>query len=71
MVLATTDRIESNETWPVEPCLNGYNYDTSEVTSSIVIDVSTQVSKHMIINYIVRKSMVTYKIIHVSTVYRD
>lgn len=26
--------------WPVEPCLEGYKYDTSEVKSSIVIDVS-------------------------------
>lgn len=26
--------------WPVEPCLEGYEYDTTEVKSSIVIDVS-------------------------------
>ncbi|KAG6459307.1 carcinine transporter isoform X2 [Manduca sexta] len=27
-----------NESWPVEPCLDGYVYNTSVVTSSIVID---------------------------------
>lgn len=26
--------------WPVEPCLNGYEYNISEVQSSVVIDVS-------------------------------
>lgn len=32
--------IVANESWPVEPCLDGYEYDRTEVISSIVIDVS-------------------------------
>lgn len=43
-----TDLIEANAlnefnhsgNWPVEPCVEGYEYDTSVVPSSIVIDVS-------------------------------
>ncbi|KAF9809521.1 hypothetical protein SFRURICE_020818 [Spodoptera frugiperda] len=30
--------IEVNENWPTEHCREGYEYDTSEVTSSVVID---------------------------------
>ncbi|XP_060803022.1 carcinine transporter [Amyelois transitella] len=30
--------LEPNSTWPQEPCWDGYEYDTSEVTSSVVID---------------------------------
>ncbi|XP_073941904.1 carcinine transporter isoform X1 [Choristoneura fumiferana] len=30
--------LEANSSWPVEPCLDGYEYNTSEVVSSIVID---------------------------------
>ncbi|XP_050361556.1 carcinine transporter [Nymphalis io] len=30
--------IEVNESWPVEPCYDGYEYDKTEVKSSIVID---------------------------------
>jgi hypothetical protein len=34
--------ISPNMSWPVEPCLEGWEYDTTQVTSSIVSDVSTQ-----------------------------
>lgn len=34
--------ISPNKSWPVEPCLEGWEYDTTQVTSSIVSDVSTQ-----------------------------
>jgi hypothetical protein len=34
--------ITPNDSWPVEPCQEGWEYDTTQVTSSIVIDVSTQ-----------------------------
>jgi hypothetical protein len=34
--------ITPNKSWPVEPCWEGWEYDTTQVTSSIVIDVSTQ-----------------------------
>jgi len=34
--------ISPNKSWPVEPCLEGWEYDTMQVTSSIVSDVSTQ-----------------------------
>ncbi|XP_038222161.1 carcinine transporter isoform X2 [Zerene cesonia] len=37
-ILQTNGTILINESWPVEPCLNGYEYDTSEVISSVVID---------------------------------
>ncbi|CAH2066908.1 unnamed protein product, partial [Iphiclides podalirius] len=30
--------VKINSSWPVEPCLDGYEYDKSEVTSSVVID---------------------------------
>ncbi|CAH0725908.1 unnamed protein product, partial [Brenthis ino] len=30
--------IEVNESWPVEPCFDGYEYDRTEVISSVVID---------------------------------
>jgi hypothetical protein len=34
--------ISPNMSWPVEPCSEGWEYDTTQVTSSIVSDVSTQ-----------------------------
>ncbi|CAG9784350.1 unnamed protein product [Diatraea saccharalis] len=37
-VIQSDNPIVVNESWPREPCLNGYEYDFSEVTSSIVID---------------------------------
>ncbi|XP_041985089.1 carcinine transporter [Aricia agestis] len=37
-ILSKGGPIAVNESWPVEPCLDGYEYDTSEVKSSIVID---------------------------------
>ncbi|CAG9566810.1 unnamed protein product [Danaus chrysippus] len=37
-ILSNGGTIKVNESWPVEPCLDGYEYDTSEVQSSIVID---------------------------------
>lgn len=39
-ILHSDKPIEVNKSWPMEPCLDGYEYDTSEVISSIVIDVS-------------------------------
>lgn len=30
----------SNESWPLESCLDGYEFDVGEVVSSIVIDVN-------------------------------
>ncbi|XP_039764385.1 carcinine transporter [Pararge aegeria] len=37
-LLSTGKPIDVNESWPVEPCLDGYEYDKSEVKSSVVID---------------------------------
>jgi hypothetical protein len=34
--------ISPNNSWPVEPCMEGWEYDTTQVTSSIVTDVSIQ-----------------------------
>lgn len=36
------DRIPTavNKSWPVEPCSDGYEYNKTEVSSSVVIDVS-------------------------------
>ncbi|XP_026757345.2 carcinine transporter [Galleria mellonella] len=34
----TDQPLQANTNWPREPCLDGYEYDTSEVTSSVVID---------------------------------
>ncbi|XP_045766958.1 carcinine transporter [Maniola jurtina] len=37
-LLNTGKLIQLNESWPVEPCLDGYEYDKTEVKSSVVID---------------------------------
>ncbi|XP_045511231.1 carcinine transporter isoform X1 [Colias croceus] len=37
-ILETNGPIQINESWPVEPCFDGYEYDTSEIISSVVID---------------------------------
>jgi hypothetical protein len=39
--------ITPNNSWPTEPCWAGWEYNTTEVTSSIVIDVSTQAFSHV------------------------
>jgi hypothetical protein len=44
--------ITPNKSWPVKQCSDGWEYNTTQVTSSIVIDVSTlefiQVTVHEI-----------------------
>ncbi|XP_022124534.2 carcinine transporter [Pieris rapae] len=37
-ILELNKSIHINENWPLEPCLDGYEYDRSEVISSVVID---------------------------------
>lgn len=37
--------IQPNLDWDVEPCYDGWEFDQSEVQSSIVIDVSTHIGK--------------------------
>lgn len=37
--VVTTYPPESNVSWSIVPCDHGWEYDTSEVTSSVVIDV--------------------------------
>ncbi|XP_059060513.1 carcinine transporter isoform X1 [Achroia grisella] len=37
-LIKTSLPLEANINWSREPCLDGYEYDTSEVTSSVVID---------------------------------
>lgn len=39
-IIQSNSPMTVNESWPREPCLDGYEYDLSEVKSSIVIDVS-------------------------------
>lgn len=37
--MMTTASFVANSSWPVVPCDHGWEYETSEVKSSIVIDV--------------------------------
>lgn len=37
--MVTTASFVANSSWPVVPCDHGWEYETSEVKSSIVIDV--------------------------------
>ncbi|CAH0603079.1 unnamed protein product [Chrysodeixis includens] len=37
-IVVNGGNLDANDSWPTEPCREGYEYDTSEVTSSIVID---------------------------------
>lgn len=47
--------LEANESLPMEPCLDGYEYDTSIVVSSIVIDVrKLTVSQSLLENLLIR-----------------
>jgi hypothetical protein len=39
-----------NTSWPVEKCTHGWEYNKTEVKSSIVIDVSRKVLKVVIFN---------------------
>lgn len=39
-VLQSTEDLFANTSWPVERCLDGYEFDTTEIVSSIVIDVN-------------------------------
>lgn len=38
-ILESSDVLFSNSSWPIEACLDGYEFDTGEIMSSIVIDV--------------------------------
>lgn len=42
--------ITPNNSWPTEPCWAGWEYNTTQVRSSIVIDVSTQTFSHVVLH---------------------
>lgn len=45
------DGVFPNASWPVEPCLDGYDFDVSEIISSIVIDVMSCLPYSSYISY--------------------
>lgn len=52
-VLETSASLFPNTSWPVESCLNGYEFDTTEIISSIVIDVNYSIETRVLIKYFI------------------